>query len=65
MVDLRIPPAFNLLTGDLQEYHEERTGQKSGQLEKLADWKHGAFPFLHLAFSVCSVQEIRETNGAA
>jgi len=34
MVDLGIPPGFDLLTEDLQDYHEKTAGQKSGRLEK-------------------------------
>jgi len=36
MVDLGIPPGFDLLTEDLQEYHEKSAGQKSGRLEKFS-----------------------------
>ena len=34
MVDLGIPPGFDLLSEDLQAYQEKSTGQKSGRLEK-------------------------------
>jgi len=34
MVDLGIPPGFDLLSEDLQAYHEKSAGQKSGRLEK-------------------------------
>jgi hypothetical protein len=34
MVDLGIPPGFDLLTEDLQEYQEKSVGRKSGRLEK-------------------------------
>ena len=34
MVDLGIPPGFDLLTEDLQEYQEKSTSLKSGRLEK-------------------------------
>ncbi len=34
MVDLGIPPGFDLLTEDLQDYQEKSTGKKSGRLEK-------------------------------
>jgi hypothetical protein len=34
MVDLGIPPGFDLLAEDLQDYHEKTAGQKSGRLEK-------------------------------
>src|SRR4029077_4550960 len=34
MVDLGIPPGFELLAEDLQDYHEKTAGQKSGRLEK-------------------------------
>jgi uncharacterized protein YfaS (alpha-2-macroglobulin family) len=34
MVDLGIPPGFDLLSEDLQEYQEKSAGQKSGRLEK-------------------------------
>jgi A-macroglobulin TED domain/Alpha-2-macroglobulin family/A-macroglobulin receptor binding domain/Carboxypeptidase regulatory-like domain len=36
MVDLGIPPGFDLLSEDLQEYHEKSAGQKSGRLEKFS-----------------------------
>jgi uncharacterized protein YfaS (alpha-2-macroglobulin family) len=36
MVDLGIPPGFDLLSGDLQAYHEKSAGQKSGRLEKFS-----------------------------
>jgi hypothetical protein len=36
MVDLGIPPGFDLLSEDLQSYHEKSAGQKSGQLEKFS-----------------------------
>jgi hypothetical protein len=34
MVDLGIPPGFDLLTEDLQTYQEQSAGRKSGHLEK-------------------------------
>jgi hypothetical protein len=34
MVDLGIPPGFDLLTEDLQTYQEQSAGRKSGRLEK-------------------------------
>jgi uncharacterized protein YfaS (alpha-2-macroglobulin family) len=34
MVDLGIPPGFDLLTEDLQDYQVKSTGRKSGRLEK-------------------------------
>ena len=34
MVDLGIPPGFDLLSEDLQEYQEKSANQKSGRLEK-------------------------------
>lgn len=34
MVDLGIPPGFDLLTEDLQDYEEHSAGRKSGRLEK-------------------------------
>jgi len=34
MVDLGIPPGFDLLSADLQTYLEKSTGRKSGRLEK-------------------------------
>ena len=34
MVDLGIPPGFDLLSEDLKEYQEKTTGQKVGRLEK-------------------------------
>lgn len=34
MVDLGIPPGFELLSEDLQSYQEKSTGRKSGRLEK-------------------------------
>jgi alpha-2-macroglobulin-like protein len=34
MVDLGIPPGFDLLTEDLQDYQEKSAGKKSGRLEK-------------------------------
>jgi hypothetical protein len=34
MVDLGIPPGFDLLTEDLQEYQEKSASRKSGRLEK-------------------------------
>ena len=36
MVDLGIPPGFDLLAEDLQDYHEKSSGQKSGRLEKFS-----------------------------
>jgi uncharacterized protein YfaS (alpha-2-macroglobulin family) len=36
MVDLGIPPGFDLLSEDLQEYHEKSAWQKSGRLEKFS-----------------------------
>jgi uncharacterized protein YfaS (alpha-2-macroglobulin family) len=36
MVDLGIPPGFDLLSEDLQAYLEKSTGQKSGRLEKFS-----------------------------
>jgi len=36
MVDLGIPPGFDLLSEDLQDYHEKSAGQKSGRLEKFS-----------------------------
>jgi uncharacterized protein YfaS (alpha-2-macroglobulin family) len=36
MVDLGIPPGFDLLTEDLQDYKEKSAGQKSGRLEKFS-----------------------------
>jgi uncharacterized protein YfaS (alpha-2-macroglobulin family) len=36
MVDLGIPPGFDLLSEDLQEFHEKSAGQKSGRLEKFS-----------------------------
>jgi uncharacterized protein YfaS (alpha-2-macroglobulin family) len=36
MVDLGIPPGFDLLAEDLQDYHEKSAGQKSGRLEKFS-----------------------------
>jgi uncharacterized protein YfaS (alpha-2-macroglobulin family) len=36
MVDLGIPPGFDLLSEDLQAYREKSTGLKSGRLEKFS-----------------------------
>jgi hypothetical protein len=36
MVDLGIPPGFELLSEDLQAYQEKSAGQKSGRLEKFS-----------------------------
>jgi hypothetical protein len=36
MVDLGIPPGFDLLSEDLQMYREKSAGQKSGRLEKFS-----------------------------
>ena len=36
MVDLGIPPGFDLLSEDLQDYHEKSAGQKSERLEKFS-----------------------------
>jgi uncharacterized protein YfaS (alpha-2-macroglobulin family) len=36
MVDLGIPPGFDLLSEDLQDYVEKSAGQKSGRLEKFS-----------------------------
>jgi len=36
MVDLGIPPGFDLLSEDLQAYREKGAGQKSGRLEKFS-----------------------------
>ena len=36
MVDLGIPPGFDLLSEDLQAYQEKSAGQKAGKLEKFS-----------------------------
>jgi len=36
MVDLGIPPGFDLLSEDLQNYQEQSAGRKSGRLEKFS-----------------------------
>ena len=36
MVDLGIPPGFDLLSEDLQEYQEKSAGSKAGRLEKFS-----------------------------
>ena len=36
MVDLGIPPGFDLLSEDLQDYQEKSAGRKSGHLEKFS-----------------------------
>jgi uncharacterized protein YfaS (alpha-2-macroglobulin family) len=36
MVDLGIPPGFDLLSEDLQAYQEKSAGRKSGHLEKFS-----------------------------
>lgn len=36
MVDLGIPPGFDLLSEDLQDYQEKSAGQKSGRLQKFS-----------------------------
>ena len=36
MVDLGIPPGFDLLSEDLQSFQEKTAGQKSGRLEKFS-----------------------------
>jgi len=36
MVDLGIPPGFDLLSEDLQNYQDKSTGRKSGRLEKFS-----------------------------
>src|SRR6267142_1933695 len=36
MLDLGIPPGFDLLSEDLQSYHEKSSAQKSGRLEKFS-----------------------------
>src|SRR5207247_5986173 len=36
MVDLGIPPGFDLLSEDLQSLQEKTAGQKSGRLEKFS-----------------------------
>jgi len=36
MVDLGIPPGFDLLSEDLQAYQEKSAGMKSGRLEKFS-----------------------------
>ena len=36
MVDLGIPPGFDLLTEDLQSYQENTAGRKNGRLEKFS-----------------------------
>ena len=36
MVDLGIPPGFDLLSEDLQDFHEKTVGRKSGRLEKFS-----------------------------
>jgi hypothetical protein len=36
MVDLGIPPGFDLLSEDLQSFQEKTAGQESGRLEKFS-----------------------------
>jgi len=36
MVDLGIPPGFDLLSEDLQAYQEKSAGRKGGRLEKFS-----------------------------
>ena len=36
MVDLGIPPGFDLLSEDLQDFEEKSAGRKSGHLEKFS-----------------------------
>jgi len=36
MVDLGIPPGFDLLAEDLQDYQQKSSGQNSGRLEKFS-----------------------------
>ena len=36
MVDLGIPPGFDLLSEDLQSFQEKTTGDKAGRLEKFS-----------------------------
>ena len=36
MVDLGIPPGFDLLSEDLQAFEEKNTGAKAGSLEKFS-----------------------------
>jgi uncharacterized protein YfaS (alpha-2-macroglobulin family) len=36
MVDLGVPPGFDLLSEDLEEYQEKSAGRKSGRLEKFS-----------------------------
>jgi hypothetical protein len=36
MVDLGIPPGFDLLSEDLQDYQDKSAGRKSGRLEKFS-----------------------------
>jgi uncharacterized protein YfaS (alpha-2-macroglobulin family) len=36
MVDLGIPPGFDLLSEDLQEFQEKSAGRKGGRLEKFS-----------------------------
>jgi hypothetical protein len=36
MVELGIPPGFELLSGDLDSYREKSAGRKSGRLEKFS-----------------------------
>ena len=36
MIDLGIPPGFDLLSEDLQAYKEKNAGAKSGRLEKFS-----------------------------
>ncbi len=40
MVDLGIPPGFDLLSEDLQAYQEKSAGRKSGRLEKFTPDGH-------------------------
>ncbi len=36
MIDLGIPPGFDLLSEDLQDYREKSAGRRSGRLEKFS-----------------------------
>jgi len=46
MVDLGIPPGFDLLSEDLQVYHEKSAGLKSGRLEKFQFDGYAGHPVL-------------------
>jgi hypothetical protein len=47
MIDLGIPPGFDLLSEDLQDYQEKSAGRPSGRLEKFSQTATQAILYLN------------------